>query len=170
MRRRIRSRVLRERFQRAWSILPASERNRLRAFIRYVDETDVLEGTLIYARPEPGGAVELIAELGRGAGFAAFLSLATGDVADVVLPADPLTAWRESPAVAVILHELAHVADHLDRPKEASERARDRSERYAWAQALAWAHASSLSDRESGELAANILSLMRDDAIRRLLQ
>jgi hypothetical protein len=169
MRRRIRSRALRERFDKAWSILPDSEQQRLRSFIRYVDETDVLEGTFVYGRVEPGGDVEMIAELGSGVGFAAFMSLASGDVADVILPSNPLTTCGEAPAVAVILHELAHVVDQLDRPDDASARSRERSEMYAWSQALAWACSSSLNDQQSSELVGLALSGMREDTFRRLL-
>ena len=170
MRRRIRSAALRTRFEKAWSILPDPERRRLRPFIRYIDETDVLEGTFVYGRVEPGGEVELVAELGKGVGFAAFMSLASGDVADVILPSDPLATCGEGPAVATILHELAHVVDHLERPEEAAGRSRHRSEMYAWSRALAWAYASPLGDEDSDELADDVLSGLREQAARGLTE
>lgn len=169
MRRRISSPALRDRFAKAWAILPDPDRIRLRSYIRYVDEVDRLEGTFVYGRVEPGGGIETIAQLKDAIGFAAFLSLTSGDVADVILPTDPLAACDEGEAVAICLHELAHIVDHLERPKEASERSRQRSEMYAWAQALAWVCSSPLDDRQSAELVGLALSGMAENEIRGLL-
>lgn len=171
MRRRIRSAALRDRFEKAWSILPDLDRRRLRMVLRYVDEVDILEGTRIYARMDPGrGDVEVVAQLGGGVGFAAFINLPSGDVADVILPSNPLATCGEGPAVATILHELAHVVDHLERPEEAKERSRHRSEMYAWSRALAWTYAAPLGDEESGELASDVVSGLREQAVRGLTE
>lgn len=172
MRRRIRSAALRERFDKAWSILPDPERRRLRPFIRYVDETDVLDGTFIYARGRPGrGDVEIAHVLeGYGSGFTAILSLPSGDVADVILPADPLAVCDEAPALLTVLHELAHALDYLDRPGEATSRSKPRSETFAWSQAMVWASLSTtLSDEESEALVRYGRLAMREDEIRGLL-
>ena len=173
MRRRIRSAVLKERFEKAWRILPDPERRRLRSFIRYVDETRTLDGTFIYARSGPGrGDVEIVKVLeGYGSGFTAFLSLPSGDVADVILPADPLAVCDEAPALLIILHELVHALDYLDRPEEASARSESRSEAYCWAQAMVWASLStSLGNEESEAIVRYGRVAMREDEIRGLLE
>jgi len=145
MKRRITTTALRERFEKAWSAVPAPEQKSLRPFIRYVDEVPVLKGTFVYGRPRGGTAIESMAgPLERGVGHTAFLSLASGNVVDVILSADPLASCDEDAALAVILHELAHAWDYLR--ETISERSVDGMERYARALAQDWASKASLPD------------------------
>ena len=168
MRRRIRSQALRERFDKAWAVLPAVEQKRLRSFIRYVDEVRELEGTFIYGRPEQGKGIEIIAQLqGGGTGYTALMNLNSRDVVDVVLPSDPLASCDESVALLIILHELAHAVDYLNGTKKAIERNHYRSERFAWTQAIAWACGSTLSDELSDEIEIHGRSAMLEDMFRR---
>lgn len=168
MRRRIRSAALRERFAKAWAVLPTFEQKRLRSFIRYVDEVEVLEGTFVYGRPEPGKTVEIIVgPLESGTGYTALMSLDSTDVADVILPSDPLASCDEGTALLIILHELAHAVDYLSSLKEAIERSHYRSEIYAWSQAMAWSCRSTLSDELSAEIEMHARLAMLEDSLRR---
>ncbi len=168
MRRRIESTVLKERFEKAWAILPVSERERLRSFIRYVDEVEVLEGTYVYGVREAGKGVErIMGPLEVGTGYTAFMTLGSKDVADVILPSDPLASYDEAAALAIILHELAHAVDYLNYPNEAIKRSWYRSEVHAWTQVIAWSRSSTLiSDGSNDEVRMYARLAMLGDSLR----
>jgi hypothetical protein len=153
MRHRIRSYILRQRFETAWSFLPGLVQANLRRFIRYVDEVEELAGTYLYVQNEATNAIEVYdGPIEGGTGYTAFLSTGSRAFCDIILPTNPLTEYSECDGLAVILHELAHAEDFFTYGNAAGNRNNYESEKIAWDRALAWASAATHDDALVAEI------------------
>ena len=155
MRRRIHFEILQNRFDTAWNCIPAVVKRDLRGFIRYVDGVPELLGTCISVRDNQTGSVEVCEGPieKEAAGFCYFYSDSSREFCDVILPNDPIGKIPEAPALAIILHELAHAHDYYIRRNDARDDNEAEAEIRAWRKAIEWATMAPLANGLSNDLA-----------------
>jgi hypothetical protein len=145
MKRRFFSRIFRQRFETAWSFVPAPCKKNLRGFIRYVDEVSDLQGVCIFAKDLTTGGIEILdGPLIRATGYCGYYGLPTREFCDVILLSNVMEAGSaersaEGASVAVTLHELAHAHDFFLHRRDAANRPNLETEQLAWNQAVEWA-------------------------------